>query len=54
MKQNINEEIRVLAFPENVRKRTSLYLADVSMEDASNLKGDSNWSWRYGHSRNKF
>ena len=31
MKQSINEEIRVLSFPENVRKRTSLYLADAPM-----------------------
>lgn len=29
--QNINEEIRVLDFPENVKKRTSLYLADAPM-----------------------
>ena len=31
MKQNLNEEIRVLDFPDNVRKRTSLYLADAPM-----------------------
>lgn len=31
MKQNLNEEIRILDFPDNVRKRTSLYLADAPM-----------------------